>query len=47
MTLQELIVQHIIAKREELINELDERIKVDGASPHVIREVVVRKFNEL
>jgi hypothetical protein len=43
----EKIYEHIIKMRESLINDLIERSKLDGFNPHIIREVVTRKFDEL
>ena len=41
------IVGMIINIREGLIHELDRRYAEDGYSPHITREVVLNKFNEL
>ena len=41
------MIEQIMEFRDELIADLNDRIKEDGANPLVISEVVTRKFDEL
>lgn len=41
------LIKLLSTLRESIIDELIKRIKEDGCSDHVIREVVTRKFDEL
>ena len=41
------LAEFIITFREELISELDRRYEEEGYNPHITREVIQNKFNEL